>query len=200
MRSASSSTRHSTSPRRSALLWTRSSSRPGVATRTSTPLRSARTCAAHRHAADRQRGAHAQMTAVGAEAVEDLAGQFARRAEHQDAAALALRRPWIGGEVMQDRQRERGSLAGAGLGNSDHIAARHHDRNGLRLDRGGGDVFFFGECAGDRFVECEVVQNWSNELKLSVVRIALQRAVRDTLRPALRVKRGHPARSGLSVN
>ena len=44
MRSASSSTRHSTSPRRSALPRTRSSSRPGVATRTSTPLSSARTC------------------------------------------------------------------------------------------------------------------------------------------------------------
>ena len=31
------------------------------------------------------------MPAIGAEAVEDLARQFARRAEHQHAAALALR-------------------------------------------------------------------------------------------------------------
>src|ERR1700722_2883724 len=44
MRSASSSTKNSTSPRRSALLCTRSSSRPGVATMMSTPLSSERTC------------------------------------------------------------------------------------------------------------------------------------------------------------
>ncbi len=82
---------------------------------------------AHRHAADRQRGPDAQVAAVGAEAVEDLAGQFARRAEHQDAAALAHRRPRVGGEMMQDRQREGGGLAGSGLGNADHVAARHHE-------------------------------------------------------------------------
>ena len=100
---------------------------------------------AHRHAADRQRRPQMQVAAIGAEAVEDLAGQFARRAEHQDAAALAHRRPRQGGELMQDRQREGRGLAGAGLGNADHVAARHQERDGLGLDRGWREVLFLGE-------------------------------------------------------
>ena len=40
----------------------------------------------------------------------------------------ALRRR---GETMQDRQRERGGLAGAGLRDADQVAARHDDRDGL---------------------------------------------------------------------
>ena len=93
MRSASSSTRNSTSPRRSALLLheieqpARRGDQDVDAVEQRADLR------AHRHAADHQCGLQTQMAAVGAEAVEDLAGQFARRAEHQDAAALAHRRP-----------------------------------------------------------------------------------------------------------
>ncbi len=113
---------------------------------------------AHRHAADRQRALDAQMPAIGAETVEDLAGQFARRAEHQDPAALALGRAWIAGETMQDRHRECGGLAGAGLRNSDHVAARHDDRYGLFLDRGWGRVFFFCESTRHRIVKMKVVK------------------------------------------
>ena len=158
IRSASSRTRHSTSPRRSALLLTRSSSRPGVATRTSTPLSSARTCAPIGTPPIASAARDAQMAAVSAEAVEDLAGQLARRAEHQDAAALAHRRPRAGGEPMQDRQRECGGLAGPGLGDADHVAARHDGRNCLRLDRSRGEVLFLGECACDGVVKSEVVK------------------------------------------
>ena len=114
--------------------------------------------AAHRHAADRQRGADAEMPAVGAEAVEDLAGQLARRAEHQDAAGLALRPPRVGGEMMQDRQRERGGLAGAGLRDADHVAARQDDAEWSASGSGWGDVFFFGKGARDRFGEAEVMK------------------------------------------
>ena len=100
---------------------------------------------AHRHAADGQRRPQMQVAPIGAEAVEDLAGQFARRAEHQDAAALAHRRTWLGGELVQDRQREGRGLAGTGLGDADDVAARHHGRDGLGLDRSWREVLFLGE-------------------------------------------------------
>jgi hypothetical protein len=61
--------------------------------------------------------------AVGPEAVEDLARQLARRAQHQHAAGLAFWPAPVGEKVMQDRQREGRGLAGAGLRNSDHVAA-----------------------------------------------------------------------------
>ena len=103
----------------------------------------------HRHAADGERRPQTQMAPIGAEAVEDLAGQFARRAEHQDAAALAHRRQRLGGKLMQDRQREGRGLAGSGLGNADDVAARHQEWDGLGLDRGWREVFFLGEGACD---------------------------------------------------
>ncbi len=65
-----------------------------------------------------------QVTAVGVEAVEDLARKFARRTEHQHAARLARRLPPIGREVMQDRQRKSRRLAGAGLRDTDHVTTR----------------------------------------------------------------------------
>ena len=79
--------------------------------------------AAHRHAADDERGLDAHVAAIGAEAFEDLAGQFARRAEHQHARALLLQRLPVGGEPVEDRQRERGGLAGAGLRDADEVAS-----------------------------------------------------------------------------
>ena len=112
-----------------------------------------------------------QMAAVGAEAVEDLAGQFARRAEHQDAAALAYERLRVGGEMMQDRQREGRGLAGSGLGDSDHVAARHDGRDGLRLDRCRREVFFFGERTRDRVIKLEVVEVGQRK-KLSMCALA----------------------------
>ncbi len=102
---------------------------------------------AHRYTADRQRGADANMTAVGLETVEHLAGEFARRAKHEHAAGLALHLLSPGEELVQDRQRERRGFSGAGLRNSSHVAARKCNRNGLDLDRRGLGVFFFYECA-----------------------------------------------------
>src|SRR5207302_3989840 len=93
--------------------------------------------------------------AVSLKAVEDLAGQFAGRAEHQHAAALAFRPTRLAEEMMQDRQREGCGLAGAGLRDPDHVAARKRDRNGLHLDRGRRDVFFFDQRARDRFGQAE---------------------------------------------
>jgi len=98
------------------------------------------------------------MTAVGAKAVENLPGQFACRAEHQDAAAFALRGPRICGKSMQDRQRECCRFAGSGLGNADHVALRQHDWDGLFLDWSGSGVFFFRDCTRNCFVKAEAVK------------------------------------------
>ena len=59
---------------------------------------------------------------------------------------------------MQDRQRECGSLARSGLGNADHVTARHDGRDRPHLDRGWNKVFFFGEGACDRGVKSEIVK------------------------------------------
>ncbi len=59
---------------------------------------------------------------------------------------------------MQDRQRKRGGLAGPGLGYSNRVAARQEDGNGLGLDRGGSDVFFFGKSSRNRFGKAKVMK------------------------------------------
>ena len=97
------------------------------------------------------------MAAVGAEAVEDLAGELARRREHQHAQALLLQRLPVGGEPVEDRQRERGGLAGAGLRDADEVAACEDQRDGVGLDRGGGGVLLLSEGASDRLCEAEIV-------------------------------------------
>ena len=113
--------------------------------------------AAHRHAADRQRRAQADVAAIGAEAVEDLARQFAGRRQDQHAAGLGCGR--IGfPEAVQDRQREGGGLAGAGLGDADHVAAGEGERDGLGLDGGGRVVIFFLECTRNGFGKAEILK------------------------------------------
>ena len=112
-----------------------------------------------RHAADGERdGERTDVPAVGAEAVGDLAGQFARRREHQHAAGFLVGPQALGVQALQDRQREGRGLAGSGLRDADDIAALQHERNGLGLDGSGGFVFLFGEGAKDRLYEAEVVK------------------------------------------
>ena len=60
------------------------------------------------------------------------------------------------GEMVQDRQREGRGLAGAGLGDAAEVAAGHHVRDGLGLDRGRGFIAFGGERLLDRGGEAEV--------------------------------------------
>jgi hypothetical protein len=64
----------------------------------------------------------------------------------------------LSGETVQDRQRERRGLAGSGLRNPDHVAARHDCRDSLRLDWRRIYVFFLGERSCDCFVELEVMK------------------------------------------
>ena len=87
------------------------------------------------------------MAAIGLEAVEDLACEFARRAEHEHAAALTLHLLSFGEELMENRQRKRRGFSSAGLRNSNHVAARECDRNSLDLNWRRLGVFFFYESA-----------------------------------------------------
>jgi len=60
------------------------------------------------------------------------------------------------GEALQDGQRERGGLAGAGLRDADEVAALEQERDRLGLDRRGDGVIFLGERAMKRLDEREV--------------------------------------------
>ena len=93
---------------------------------------------AERHAADDQRDVELVVFAVFDELFFDLGGEFARRLEDERArharAGAALF------EHRQHRQNEGGGLAGAGLGDAEHVAALQDVRNSLVLDGGGGLV------------------------------------------------------------
>ena len=89
------------------------------------------------------------VPAVGLDRVLDLDRELARRGEDQRAHRVARRRRARVGErrqLLQDRQREAGGLAGAGLGAAHDVVAGENDGNGLRLDRRGRGVagFFDG--------------------------------------------------------
>src|SRR6476660_9926114 len=147
MRSASSSTKTSTRSSWTARLCMRSRSRPGVATRTSTPFVSARIW--------RLMGTP-QIAPVGLEAIDDLGGKLARGTQHQYPAAARLRPSARGGEVIEDGQREGRGLAGSGLRDADHVPRGEHLRNGLGLDWSGGGILLVDERTGDGFAEAEV--------------------------------------------
>ena len=155
MRSASSSTKTSTRSRCSARCCMRSSKRPGVATRTSTPPASVRNLTPERDPADGERDARAQIASVGLEAFDDLGGELAGGAQHQHAAGTSFRPPAVLREMMEDRQREGRGLAGSGLRDADDVARCQHLRDGLRLNRRRGGILLVFECAGDGFGEAE---------------------------------------------
>ena len=143
----------------------------------------ARECAnltAHRNAADgeRERGPH--VAPIGPETLEDLAGELARRAEHEHAAEARLAPHRLRQEMVQDRKRKGGRLAGAGLGDADEVAARENVGNGLFLNRCGDGVVFFGESAGDRRCEAEIMEGIQLHF-LSFMRIETGSATKASL-------------------
>jgi hypothetical protein len=69
------------------------------------------------------------------EGLGDLDRQFAGRRQHQ---RLRLARA-SGSSLARIGQRERGGLAGAGLGLAEHVAIRQQGRDGRGLDRRLGD-------------------------------------------------------------
>ena len=109
------------------------------------------------HAAEHDGRAQLEEAAIGAEALRDLAGQFAGGAQHEAAAALAGRRALVGIEALENGKREGGRLAGAGLGDAQDVAALEHEGNGLRLDGRGGLVI----------LGCQRLQEGSGEAEVS---------------------------------
>ncbi len=91
-----------------------------------------------------------QVLAVGAHALFHLSGEFARGRKHQgaDRIAHAMRRVHLvglrGGQAVQQRQREAGGLAGAGLCTGEQVTALEDGGDGLALNRGGFCVAEFG--------------------------------------------------------
>jgi len=111
-----------------------------------------------RHAAEHDRDRERQAGAEIAEALGDLAGEFARRAEDEHAGAAARRGARVGEEMVEDRQREGGGLAGSGLGDADEVAPGHQRGNRLRLDRRRLAIAHFGHSGDERRGEAEAVE------------------------------------------
>jgi len=61
----------------------------------------------------------------------------------------------LGREALQQRQREPGGLAGAGLGGAQQVAAGKDDGDGLQLDRGGRGVALLRNSAEQLGAEAE---------------------------------------------
>ena len=112
--------------------------------------------AAVAQAADDHAEAQAEAAAVGVEAARDLDGELARRRQHQRARALGLGALAEAGEVLQHGQREGGGLAGAGLGDAQHVAALQQRRDGARLDRRGLGVVGGFEGTQQRLGQAEI--------------------------------------------
>ena len=93
-----------------------------------------------------------------AEALRDLAGEFARRAEDERARSALGRRTRIGEKLVEDRQREGGRLARARLGDADEIAARHQGGNCLRLNGRRLLVTHVHERVDERLGEAETIK------------------------------------------
>ena len=121
------------------------------------------------HAAEHRGDGEVEELAIDPEALGDLAGQFARRAENQHAAGAARRLDVVtlGGQPMQDRQGEGGGLAGTRLGDAQQVTALHDRRNRLGLNRGGGIVAFRSHSLKQRRGKAEIGK-FSQNGKLSL--------------------------------
>ncbi len=111
------------------------------------------------HAAENDGRANAGVFGVGFDGFLNLDRQLARGGEHERADRVACgRRGAVGvlNDPVEDRQRESGGFAGAGLRAAHHVEAGEHDRNRLRLNRRGLGVARFGDRTQDGFREVEL--------------------------------------------
>jgi hypothetical protein len=86
--------------------------------------------ALHVHAAEHDGRAQRRVLGVGLDVLGHLHRQFAGRRQDQRAHRVARRRHAGAGvrqQQLDDRQREAGGLAGAGLGGAHDVAALQHD-------------------------------------------------------------------------
>ena len=90
------------------------------------------------------------VLAVFFELFGDLMGELAGGLEDEDLGFAFLFDAGKGGKS------ESSGLSGSGLGSSGEVSAFENDRDGLRLDRGGIGVTFFGNSTQDRFGQAEI--------------------------------------------
>ena len=128
MRSASSRTSVCSWSKRAWFCRMWSSSRPGVATSSSTPARSAFSCGPIGVPPTRRPTRSVGVVGQAQADVVDLLGQLARGRDDQRLRRAARQVQ----ELVQDRQQEGGRLAGAGLGGGDEVAAGEDGGDGLR--------------------------------------------------------------------
>ncbi|OMP13915.1 hypothetical protein COLO4_00638 [Corchorus olitorius] len=115
----------------------------------------------HVDAAEHHGAAQRRVLRVLGNVVVHLVGEFARGREDQRPHRVARRRRariGVGQQVMDDRQRETGGLAGAGLCGAHDVAAGGHHRNGGGLDGRGLGVTAFGQRAEDVRMQAEAVE------------------------------------------
>ena len=92
------------------------------------------------NAAEDDLRAQVAVLAVVGDALRNLRGELTRGRQHQRARIAAA----AGAELLQQRQRETGRLAGAGLRAREHVAAGEYCRDGLKLDGGGNRIALVG--------------------------------------------------------
>ena len=107
-----------------------------------------------RHTADQQRLGQAGMLGIDVEILGHLRGQFPRRAQHE--AARHTRARAATAQQGDHRQGKAGGLAGAGLGDSQHVAAFQRRGDRARLNRGRGFITRLGDGGQDLRVQLEV--------------------------------------------
>ena len=112
--------------------------------------------AAIAQAADDRAKTQAEAATVGVEAARDLDRELAGRRQHERARVLGLGALPESGEVLQHGQREGCGLAGAGLGDAQHVAALQQRRNGARLDGRGHRVLGGFEGTQQRLGQAEI--------------------------------------------
>jgi hypothetical protein len=80
------------------------------------------------------------------------------------------------GQPLQQRQREAGGLAGAGLRGAEQVASRENDRDCLKLDGGGSCIALVRDCAEELRAKPERIERRSNGISpaLGLGRVCLR--------------------------
>ena len=110
-------------------------------------------------AAEDDREADRRVPSVAREALRDLRRELTGGGEHERLGTASDRQLCAARDLaeqsVQDRQRERGGLAGAGLRDAEHVLELERGRDRLRLDRRGELVAIGDERVEDRRRELE---------------------------------------------